>query len=431
MLDIKYIREHVAEIKENVKNRSLNLDIDELLKLDDIHREYGQQLQELETQRNAKSKTKPTTEGIEEVKTIKREMDVLLEKIAEHDKKYQPLLALVPNMTLQDVPVGPDETGNIVLRTWGTPPSFNFKPKDHVELGEALGMIDTDRAAKVAGARFAYLKGDAALLEFAIVQYVFSLLTSPSFVKTLAAKVGFEVSSNPFIAVVPPVMIRPEVFRRMARLSDADKDERYYLPADDLYLVGSAEHTLGSMHIDEILDEKELPIRYIGFSTSFRREAGSYGKDTKGILRVHQFDKLEMESFCFSEQGLAEQELFVAVQEYLLQQLKLPYRVMMICTGDMGRPDARQIDMETWMPAQGTYRETHTADYMTDYQTRRLMTRTRRGGRTELVHTNDATAIAIGRILIAIMENYQNADGTITIPKVLRPSMGGREVIGR
>lgn len=430
MLDINYILEHVDEVKQNAKNRRVEVDIDELIKLRNIHLGLAQQLQDLEASRNAKSKTKPTPEVMEEVKKINEEINALSEKSAENDKKYRPLLEMVPNMALPDVPVGPDESGNVVVRTWGTLPTFDFKPKDHMELGEALGIIDTERAAKVSGARFAYLKGGAALLEFAIVQYVLSLLTSEEVIKKLAAKIGPEVNPKPFTAVVPPVMIRPGVFRRMARLSDADKDERYYLPQDDLYLVGSAEHTLGSMYMDEILNEKELPIRYIGFSTSFRREAGSYGKDTKGILRVHQFDKLEMESFSLSENGLAEQELFVAVQEHLLQQLGLPYRVVMICTGDMGRPDARQIDMETWMPAQGTYRETHTADYMTDYQTRRLMTRTRRGeGKTELVHTNDATAMAIGRILIAIIENYQNADGTITVPEVLRPYMGGVTVI--
>ncbi|MBP9771602.1 MAG: serine--tRNA ligase, partial [Candidatus Pacebacteria bacterium] len=227
---------------------------------------------------------------------------------------------------------------------------------------------------------------------------------------------------------VPPVMMRSAVMNRMARLQPID--ERYYFEKDDMVFVGSAEHTIGPLHMDEILTEESLPIRYIGYSTAFRREAGTYGKDTKGILRQHQFDKLEMESFALPEHSYAEQDFFVAIQEYMLQQLRLPYQVVIICTGDMGGPDHRQMDIETWMPGQHTYRETHTSDLMGGYQARRLNTRIKRtDGKTEPVHMNDATLFAIGRTLIAIIENYQNADGSITIPEALRPYMGGRERI--
>jgi seryl-tRNA synthetase len=215
---------------------------------------------------------------------------------------------------------------------------------------------------------------------------------------------------------------------RMARLEP--RDERYIFGDDDIVLVGSAEHTLGPLHMDEVIAEDRLPIRYAGYSTAFRREAGAAGKDTRGILRQHQFDKVELESFAKPEDGYAEQELFVAVQEHLMQLLKLPYQVMIICTGDMGGPDQRQFDIETWMPGQNTYRETQTSDYMGGYQARRLNSRLKRAdGTIEPVHMNDATAFAIGRTLIAVMENYQNEDGSITVPEVLRQYMGGKEKI--
>ncbi|HEA84447.1 MAG TPA: serine--tRNA ligase, partial [Candidatus Wildermuthbacteria bacterium] len=299
----------------------------------------------------------------------------------------------------------------------------------NMEIGEELDIIDTKKASEVSGARFAYLKGGAALLEFALIHYAFEVLTSERIIKKIANSVKKGYSSTPFIPVVPPVMIRPEVFSKMARLSEDDKDERYYLKQDDLYLVGSAEHTLGPLHMKETLDEKELPKRYVGFSTSFRREAGSYGKDTKGILRVHQFDKLEIESFTTGENSLLEQEFIVALQEYLMQSLKLPYQVVLIATGDMSKPDARQIDIETWMPGQNMYRETHTADLMTDYQARRLNIRVRfKDGTKQFVHMNDATIFAIGRMLIAILENYQKKDGSVKIPVVLQKYLGTKEI---
>jgi seryl-tRNA synthetase len=223
-------------------------------------------------------------------------------------------------------------------------------------------------------------------------------------------------------------MIRPNPFLKMGRLFP--KEDRYYIPSDDLYLIGSAEHTLGTMHMDHTFTEADLPVRYVGYSPAFRREAGTYGKDTRGILRVHQFEKLEVESFCLPENSLKEQELFVAIQEHILQALKLPYEVMMICTGDMGKPDYRQIDINTWMPGQNSYRETHTADLMTSFQARRLNTKVKRAdGKVDIVHMNDATVAAMGRLLIAIIENYQQADGSVKIPEVLRPYMGGQEFI--
>jgi seryl-tRNA synthetase len=265
-------------------------------------------------------------------------------------------------------------------------------------------------------------------LQFAIIQYVLDTLGDEKTLASIATGAGIDVSLKPFTPVLPPLMMRTDMYDAMDRLEP--RDDRYKLEGDDLWLQGSAEHVLGSMHADEIINEADLPIRYVGYATSFRREAGTYGKDMEGILRMHQFDKLEIESFTTAEHGLDEHLLFVAVQEHLLTSLGLPYQVIRKCTADIGKPNARGIDMETWLPGQNQYRETHTADYMTDYQTRRLKTRVRRAdGTVELLHTNDATAFALGRIMIAIIENYQTADMNVTIPVVLRAYMGGREVL--
>lgn len=421
MLDLRFIRENKEKVKASNEKRGLKLNVDELISLDEQRRKKIQEVQDLKAEQNKLGK-----ENIQEAQGIKQQIKNLEPELQSIQEKVGELLLQIPNVLADDVPPGKDESQNVVLRTWGEPQRFSFEPKDHVALGEDLDIIDIERAAKVTGARFAYLKREAALLEFALVQYVLETLTSE---KTLQKIAGRTYSSKPFIPVVPPVMVRPEVFRKMARLTEEDKNERYHLSQDDLYLIGSAEHTLGPMHIDESIEEKGLPLRYIGFSTSFRREAGSYGKDTRGILRVHQFDKLEMESFVHPNDSLKEQEFFVAIQEYLLQNLNIPYRVMLMCSGETGMPDARQVDVESWLPGQGKYRETHTADLMTDYQARRLNTRfKKKDGKHEYVHTVDATAFAIGRTLVAIMENYQQKDGSIKIPKVLQKHLGKSEI---
>jgi len=305
---------------------------------------------------------------------------------------------------------------------------FGFVPRNHAEIAEQRGWLDKERAAKVAGSRFAYLKGEIVRLQFAIVSFVFDTVSNAETLERIAQDAGLDVATTPFTPILPPYMIRTELYDAMDRLEP--RDDRYKLENDDLWLQGSAEHVMGSMHANEIIEETQLPIRYVGYATSFRREAGTYGKDMEGILRMHQFDKLELESFSVAENGMNEHLLFVAIQEYLLGQLELPYRVIQKCTADIGKPNARGIDLDTWLPGQQAYRETHTADYMTDYQSRRLNTRVRRAdGQLQLLHTNDATAFALGRIMIAIIENGQNEDGSITIPAVLRPYFGGREVL--
>ena len=282
-------------------------------------------------------------------------------------------------------------------------------------------MVDTAKAAEVSGSRFGYLKNQAVLLEFALIQLAFETLLPEG-----------------FIPIVPPVMIRPEVYRGMGRLAGDQKEERYYFEKDDLYLVGSSEHTVGPLHFNDVLLEKDLPKRYVSFSTCFRREAGSYGKDTKGILRVHQFDKVEMFSFVKPEDSEKEHEFFLSLQEKLMDKLKLPYRVLEICTGDMGWTDARQYDIEAWMPGQahstgsgwGKYRETHSCSNTADFQARGINAKyCNSEGKTDYLHMLNGTAFAIGRVLIAIFENYQTKEGSIRVPAVLQRYVG-QEIIG-
>jgi seryl-tRNA synthetase len=436
MLDIKLIRQNPELVKEGCRKKQVKVDIDRLLEIDKKRKELLLALEDIRAQKNKANDEIQQLHDKEEREVVilkMRELDTNSDRIETEfktvDSQFQDLLLRLPNLAFDDIPVGEDERGNVPIRKWGEPRKLDFEPKDHVALGEALDIIDTEKAGKITGARFNYLKNEAARLEFALVQHVFNTLTSKEIIKKIADSIEKNYAANLFIPIVPPVMIRPDVFTRMARLSEEDKEQRYYIPSDDLYLVGSAEHTLGPLHMDEIIEEKNLPIRYIGFSTAFRREAGSYGKDTKGILRVHQFDKLEMESFTTAENSVKEQDFIVAIQEYLVQSLKIPYQVVMICTGDMGKPDARQIDIECWLPGQNKYRETHTSDLMTDYQSRRLNSRVRRkDGQLKFVHMNDATAFAIGRTIIAILENYQQKDGSILIPKVLQKYTGFKEI---
>lgn len=432
MLDIKYIRENAEKVQQNAKNKGYDVDITTLLKMDLDRRDVQSKVDELREKKNKVASQmkggRPDPELIAEGKAIKDQLAEIEPKLKDQDEKFLSLLKKVPNMALSDVPVGHSEDENVVIKTVGEPTKFDFKPKNHAEIATALGWLDKDRAAKVTGSRFAYVMGDMVKLQMAIVQFVINLLSDESKIAEIAKGAGLDIPTTPFIPVLPPLMIRTEMYDAMDRLEP--RDERYKLEGDDLWLQGSAEHVLGSMHAGEVFDESQMPIRYLGYASSFRREAGTYGKDMEGLFRMHQFDKLELESFATAEQGLNEHKLFVAVQEYMLSALKLPYQVIRKCTFDIGKPNATGMDMNTWMPGQDKYRETHTADYMTDYQARRLNTKVRRtSGELELVHINDATAFALGRIMIAIIENNQTADGHVNIPEVLRPYLGGREII--
>jgi seryl-tRNA synthetase len=424
MLDIKFIRENPEVVRQAIINKKSAVNIDQLLILDGERRKLQASIEALNKEKNEAAQAR----DIERGKLVRENLSKLEDEFRDVDHQFIELMQRVPNIPSDDTPIGQSEDQNVVIKTVGETPQFSFKPKEHWEIGQALGIIDNEKASEISGSRFTYLKGDLALMQFALVQYVFGLLTREESLKKIISEAGLDVLSKPFKAVVPPVFIKPEVYQRMGRLEP--REERYHIPSDDLYLIGSAEHTLGPLHMDESIPESQLPIRYIGYSTAFRREAGSYGKDMKGILRLHQFDKLEMESFSTPEQSRSEQDLFVAIQEHIMNSLGIPYQLVLKCTADMGDPDYRAIDLESWMPGQNRYRETHTSDLMTDYQSRRLNIKVKRvDGKSELVHMNDATASAIGRTLIAIMENYQQEDGTIKVPEVLKPFMFGVEVI--
>jgi len=425
MLDIQYIRTNVDRVKKTIALRSVVCDVDKLLRLDKEKNQLQQDLDMLRAKKNTLNNEmkggKPTLEQIEKGKSIKMQVQALETEYKDVESRFLSEFLQVPNIISADTPEGENEEGNKVLRVFGKKPDFGFEPKTHMELSG--DSIDTKKAAQISGSRFNYLFGDVALLQFALIDFVMHTLTNQEIVGELAEKVGSN-SKKPFIPAIVPVMCRDEVMKKMDRFDPID--DRYYFEKDNILLVGSAEHTLGPLHMDEILKEEDLPIRYIGYSTSFRREAGTYGKDMSGILRRHQFDKLEMESFTTPEQGLVEQELLVAIQEYLVQQLEIHYQVVLKCTGDMGgKADFRAIDIECWMPGQNKFRETHTSDYMTDFQARRLNTRYTQAEdkKKSFVHMNDATAFGIGRMLIAIIENFQNEDGTVTVPRVLQSYM--------
>ena len=434
MLDINYIRENKQKVLDAIVNKGYGgkIDLDLILELDTNRKKLAGEIDALRNERNqiaSKMKNgKPEPSLIEKGKKLKSEIATKEKEFSEIKAKFLTELKKVPNIPTDDVPIGLSEDENIVAEVCGEPTKFDFDPKNHYEIGMARDWIDKERAAKITGARFAYLKGDMVKLQMAIVTWVMNTLSDESKIKEICEKNNLNVSTKPFTLVLPPLLLRTETYDSMDRLEP--RDDRYKIEGEELWLQGSAEHVLGSMHSGEILEEKSLPLRYLGYATSFRQEAGTYGKDMEGIIRMHQFDKLEMESFSTKENSLNEHFLFIAIQRYLVEQLELPYRVIQKCTFDIGKPDARGIDIEVWLPGQNKYRETHTADYMTDYQTRRTDTRVRREDDSiELTHTNDATAFALGRIMIAIIENYQTKNGKIRIPTVLQPYLNNRKEI--
>jgi seryl-tRNA synthetase len=431
MLDIKYVREHAQRVRQAAQQKGIDVDVGRLLKLDDTRRELLTKIEELRRERNelaANAKQgQPAEQQVTRGKMLKTELAELEDHLRVAESEFLPLLKTIPNVPLDHVPVGSGEDENVVIKEWGTKPTFDFEPKNHWQLAQARGWIDKERAAKVAGSRFAYLKGELVRLQFALMQYGMDVLSDESTLAKIIADNNLQVASTPFVPVLPPAVACTEAYEATARLNK--EEQTYKLADDDLWLNASAEHVMAPMFMNEILDEAQLPIRLVGYTTAFRREAGTYGKDMEGIVRMHQFDKLEMESFTTAQTGLEEHKLMIAIQEYLMQQLGLPYRVLQKCTADIGGPNAAGVDIDAWLPAQGKYRETHTADYLTDYQARRLQTRLRKkSGEVELVHTNDATAFS-QRPLIAILENNQRQDGSVVVPDVLRPYLGGRETI--
>ena len=418
MIDIKYILEQPELVEKNNQNRGRDVDLSIARSLAEKRLVLIEQIQVLRTNGNQIAEQMPSSTPetrqslIDEGKKIKEEVKSLETELTVVEVSLNDELHKYPNLLREDVPMGKDETANIVLRTFMEPTQFSFEPKDHVALGESLGVIDIERATKVSGNRFTYLKGDLVLMEFALVQYAFSLLIK-----------------HKFVPVIPPHLISTDAMSAMGYLDHGGEEEVYHLKNDSLVLIGTSEQAIGPMHMNEILDESVLPLRYVGFSPCYRREAGSYGRDVRGILRVHQFDKIEMFSFCSPETSDEEHKLLLSVEEELMQGLKLPHRVVQLCSGDIGAPSARTYDIETWMPSQMLYRDTHSTSNTTDYQTRRLNIRIKRDGKNSYAHALNGTAFAIGRTLIAIMENYQQEDGSIIVPEVLKQWIGKEKIV--
>ncbi len=423
MLDVRLLRENPDVIRNDLKKRGwterLPL-VDEASAADAEWRQTKKKVDDLRHAQNKltaevaalKREGKDVSEKLAEVKGIPQQISAMEKRAEELQSRVREILMSLPNILDESVPVGQDESGNVTVRTWGRPRTFDFAPKDHLDLMGALGLIDMERAAKISGARFFFLKGDALRLEQSIMRYAIDFL-----------------SDRGFTAVGPPLMMRKEAYAGVVDLADFGP-VIYKIEGEDMYLIATSEHPLVAQHMDEILAGDSLPIKYCGFSPNFRVEAGAHGKDTKGIFRTHQFYKVEQVVFSKPEQSWRIHEELIANAEAIFQSLGLHYRVVNICTGDIGTVAAKKYDLEAWMPTQGKFREMVSCSNCTDYQARRLMIRYREKQTAEpsLVHTLNSTAVTT-RALVAVVENFQQADGSIAIPKPLIPYMGGRETI--
>jgi seryl-tRNA synthetase len=412
MLDVAILRDDPDALVAGMARRGLDLDVEGLRTLDGRRRSVRVEAEELRAKQKDAGKAIAGLDGAAK--------DAAIEQAGELSDRYKELLAdtdalddefmatwvTVPNLADATAADGLTEEDSLEISRWGEPPEFGFEVRDHVDLGAELGVIDIERATKISGSRFGIIKGRLAMLEFALVQWAMNEL----------GNYGFE-------AVVPPVLVREEALFGTG-FFPADREQVYSVREDDLFLVGTSEVPLAAMHGDEFLDGHDLPVRYAGFSTCFRVEAGTYGKDTRGIFRVHQFDKVEMFSFTHPDAAPEEHEFLLAREEELVQALGIPYRVVNVAAGDLGASAAKKYDIEAWFPGQERYREITSTSNTTDYQARRLKIRFKDDGKSRLVHTLNGTAVAVGRTLIAIMENFQTGEGTIVVPEVLRPYAG-------
>lgn len=415
MLDVRAIREDPEPFRRGLTRRGLAEAVDELLAADERRRSLTARVEELRARQNRASKQIGSARGderqrlIEEVSSVSAELKRLEPELEDAGRALADLLGSVPNVPHESVPEGETDDDAVEVRRHGEPERFDFEPRDHVELGTLLGVLDTERGARTSGSRFVYLLGDAVPLQFALVRFALDRLTE-----------------HGFTPMIPPVLVREEAMYGTGFLP-TDEVNLYVIPEDELYLVGTAEVPLAAFHMGEILEEQDLPRLYAGYSTCFRREAGSYGKDLGGLFRLHQFDKVEMFAFATPEESWDLHERMVAIQEELISELELPYRVVNIAVGDLGGSAAKKYDLEAWLPGQGRYREITSCSHCTDYQARRLQARVRRSsGDIEVLHTLNGTAVAVGRTLIAILENHQQADGTVTLPKPLHPYLPER-----
>lgn len=418
MIDLKHFSENKEEVKKALAKKGFTGDVDAILKMDEDRRSLMHKVETEKSKLNQLAKEiakyKDNVDLITEAKEVKKLWKDLEIKLNAKEHEINKLLLEIPNPPLESVPEGESDEDNKVERTEGTKPEFSFEPKDHVELGEAHDLFEFEAAANSSGARFWYVKNEAALLQFALVQYVLNKLVQKG-----------------FSPVVPPVLVREQAMEATG-FFPADRNEIYSVnpDEDDLYLTGTSEVSLCMLNADKILKPDQLPIRICGYSTCFRREAGTYGKDTSGIFRGHQFDKIEMFSYVHPSKSEEEHEKILKIEEEIMQDLGFHYQVVNICGGDMGAPAAKKYDLEVWIPSQKKYRELTSCSNCTDFQARRAKIRFQDNAGKTFVHTLNGTAIAIGRTLIAILENYQQKDGTIKIPKVLQPYMIQKEQIG-
>ena len=410
MLDVRAIREDPEPFRRGLARRNLEDVVDEILSLDQRRRELTSEVESLRAEQNRAGKAIGEAEGeekqrlIEEVGKVSARLKELEPDLEGAEAELSGLLARTPNVPHESAPDGFTEEDAVEVRSTGERPSFGFEARDHAELGELLGILDPERGSRTSGSRFVYLLGDIVFVQFALVRHALDILAAKG-----------------FVPVIPPVLVREEAMYGTGFLP-TDEVNIYRTREDDLYLVGTSEVSLAAYHLGEILDEPALPIRYCGYSTCFRREAGSYGKDLGGMFRVHQFDKVEMFSFARPEDSWEEHEFLVGVEEEIIGNLGLPYRVVNVAAGDLGGAAAKKYDIEVWLPGQDRYRELTSCSNTTDYQARRMQTRVRRSsGEIEVLHTLNGTATAVGRTLIAILENNQRADGSVTLPDVLHP----------
>ena len=412
MIDVKLLRENpnLVRLSQKARGESESL-VDELLAADEVRRAAIVEFEALRAEQNALSKSVGAAKGdeksalLDRAKSLSAQVKEAEAKKSLTEESFRKLALLLSNIVDPSAPIG-GESDFKVIEQVGKPREFGFEVKDHVELGKILGAIHVERGAKVSGARFYYLTGVGALLELALVNYAISLAT----------KAGF-------IPVIPPVLVKPEAMEGTGFLGQAAENV-FHLKEDDFYLVGTSEVPLAAYHMDEILDSNKLPLRYSGYSPCFRREAGSYGKDTRGIIRVHQFEKVEMFSFCKPEDAAAEHQRLLAWEKEFLNAMEIPYRVIDVATGDLGSSAIRKFDCEAWIPTQGAYREVTSTSNCTDFQARRLNIRTKGENGTSPVATLNGTLVAVPRMIVAILENHQQADGSVNLPKALQSYLG-------
>ncbi|MCX5888893.1 MAG: serine--tRNA ligase [Deltaproteobacteria bacterium] len=424
MLDLKFVRDHLPEVEQAMKNRGLAISLDDFHLHEGERRRLLTQVEDLRHQRNTLSQEigklmkAGNTEEAQSLRTrvavINEDTKDLENRAEQHDAWVRDFLLTLPNLPHATVPIGASSDDNPVVKTWGEPPSFAFNPRPHWEIGEALGILDFERAAKITGARFALLKGAGALLERALINFMLELHTK----------------KHGYLEVLPPFIVNEDSLRGTGQLPKFQED-LFKLEGCNYYLIPTAEVPVTNIHRDEILRAEDLPLYYTAYTPCFRSEAGSYGKDVRGLIRQHQFDKVELVKFTAPETSYDELEKLLADAEEVLQELGLSYRVVVLCTGDMGFSAAKTYDIEVWLPGQGLYREISSCSNFEDYQARRAAIRFRRPGvkGTELVHTLNGSGLAVGRTMVAILENCQQADGSVVIPEKLRPYMGGMERI--